>query len=130
MKGGMRSGWATDWRSKKLRASSAALRRNSKTVGESRGAPSDFGRHPAGAGMDFFHRVDVEVRESGAAHFGVGRIGAIHGEYGGGASLAVHGELLGKVRGAVGIGHGAGGEEQKLAEIALVEGQFGDGFAG
>jgi hypothetical protein len=99
-------------------------------VGESRGAASDFGGHPAGAGADFFDRIDVEVREGGATHFGVARIGAIHGKNGSGAALAVDGELLCEIRGAVGVGHGAGGEEQELTEIALVKGQVGDGFAG
>ena len=98
-------------------------------VGETGRAAPDFGGHPAGAGADLFHGIDIEVGERSAAHFGVARIRAIHGKYSRRAALAVNGELLGEIRGAVGIGHGAGGEQQQLAEIALVERQFGNGFS-
>ena len=142
MNGGMRRGSAMERRSKKLRASSAELRRNSNDrsvhgvgagarddVGEARGAASDFGRHPTGAGADFLHGIDVEIGEGGAAHLGIGAIGAIHGEDGRGAALAVHRELLREIRRAVGVRHGAGREQQQLAEVALVQRQRRDGLA-
>ncbi len=81
-------------------------------IGETCGAAADFGGHPTGAGANFLHGIHVEVGEGGAADFGIAAIGAVHGEDGGRATLAVHGELLGKVGGAVGVGHGAGGEEE------------------
>ena len=64
--------------------------------------------------------VDVEVGEGGASHFGVAGVGVVHREGGLDAALAVDGKLLGEVGGAVGVGHGAGGEKQQLAEVALV----------
>ncbi|MEQ1352978.1 MAG: hypothetical protein ABLT11_03105, partial [Candidatus Acidiferrum sp.] len=45
---------------------------------------------------------------------------------GGGAALAVYGELLGEICGTVGISHGSSGEEQEFAEVALVERETGD----
>ena len=99
-------------------------------VGEAGRAAPDFGGHPAGTRADLFNRIDIEVRECGAAYFGVARIGAIHGKHGRRAALSIDGELLGKIRGAVGVGHGAGGEEQQLAEVALVQGQLGNRFGG
>jgi len=38
-------------------------------------------------------------------------VGAVHGERGLNAALAVDGKLLGEVGGAVGVRHGAGGEQ-------------------
>ncbi len=95
-------------------------------VGVAGGAVADLGLHDAGAGFDFLDGVDVEVGEGGAAHFGVGGVDAVHGEDGGGAALAVDGELLREVGGAVGVGHGAGGEQEQFAEVARVQGQAGD----
>ena len=48
---------------------------------------------------------------------------AVESEYGGGSALSVDRELLGKVSGAVGVGHGSGGQQQQLAEVAGVEGK-------
>ena len=98
-------------------------------IGEAGGAASDFGGHPAGTRSDFLHRIHIEVGECGAAHLGIARIGAIHGEYRRGPALSIDRELLRKIRSAVGVGHGARGEEQQLAEIALVQGQLRNGFA-
>ena len=92
-------------------------------VGEARRAVADFGGHHAGTGFDLLNRIDVEVGERGAAHFGVGGVDAVHGEHGGGAALSVDGELLGEIGGSVGVGLRAGGEQEQLAEIALVERQ-------
>ena len=44
---------------------------------------------------------------------GIADVGAVHGEGSLDAALAVDGELLGEVGGAVGVGHGAGGEQQQ-----------------
>ena len=99
-------------------------------VGETGGAAADLGGHPAGAGLDLLDRVHVEVGEGGAAHLGVADVGAVHGEGGLNAALAVDGELLREVGGAVGVGHGAGGQQEQLAEVALVERQLADGLAG
>src|SRR5882672_8071181 len=52
-------------------------------------------------------------------------VSSIDGEDGGGATLAVDGELLREIGGAVAVRHGAGGEEKKPAEVSLVEGQAG-----
>ncbi len=92
-------------------------------VGKASSTAADIGGHPAGAGADFLDSIYVEIGEGGAADFGIADIGAIHGEDGLSATLAVDGELLGEVSGAIGVGHGAGGEQEKLAKIALVEGQ-------
>ena len=92
-------------------------------IGVAGRASPDFGGHPAGTGVDLFHGIDIEIRERRAAHFRIARIRAIHGEHRRGTALAVDGELLGEIRGAVGIGHGAGREQQQLAEVALVQGQ-------
>ena len=99
-------------------------------VGESGSAAADLGGHPAGAGVDALDRIHVEVGEGGAAHLGIADVGAVHGKGGFNAALAVDGELRGEVGGAVGVGHGAGGQQQQRAEVALVEGQFADGLAG
>jgi len=42
------------------------------------------------------------------------------------AALAVHRKLLRKVSRAVGVGHGPGGEQQKLTEVSRVQWQAGD----
>jgi len=99
-------------------------------VGESGSATTDFGGHPARAGVNALDCIHVEVGEGGAAHFGVGDVGRVHGEGGFDAALAVDGELGGEVGCAVGVGHGSGGEEQEGAEVALVEGERADGLAG
>ena len=107
-----------------------ALARASDDVGESRGAAPDLGGHPAGAGLDLFHRVDIEVGEGCAAHLRVAGIRAIRGEDRFHAALAVDSELLREVGGAVGVGHRARGQQQQLAEIALVQRQRTDRMAG
>ena len=99
-------------------------------VGEAGCATADFSRHPAGAGVDALDGIDVEVGEGGTAHLGIADVGAVHGEGGFHAALAVDGELRGEVGGAVGVGHGAGGQQQQRAEVALVERQLADGLAG
>jgi len=35
-----------------------------------------------------------------------------------------------EVGGSVGVGHGAGGEQEELAEVTLVQREFADGLAG
>ena len=45
------------------------------------------------------------------------------------AALAIHRELLSEICRAVGVGHGAGGQQQQLAEVALVQRQARDFFA-
>ena len=81
---------------------------------------ADFGRHDPGTGLHFLNGIDVEIGEGGAAEFRVGGVGAVDGEDGGDAALAVDGELLGEIGGAVGVGHGAGGEQKQFAEVALI----------
>ena len=49
---------------------------------------------------------------------GIGRVDAVRREDGCDAALAVHRELLREIRRAVGVGHGAGGQQQQLAEVA------------
>ena len=63
-------------------------------VGESGCAAADLGGHPAGAGIDALDRVHIEVGEGGAAHLRIADVGAVHGEGGFHAALAVDGELL------------------------------------
>ena len=46
------------------------------------------------------------------------------------AALAIDGKLGGEVSGSIDVGHGAGGEEEKLAEVALVQRKRADSFAG
>ncbi len=65
-----------------------------------------------------------------AAHLGIADVCAVHGERGLNAALAVDGKLLGEVGGAVGVGHGAGGQQKKGAEIAPVQGQLAYRLAG
>ncbi len=45
-------------------------------------------------------------------------------------ALAVHGKLLGEIGGAIGVGHGAGGKQKELTEVAFVERQIGHRLAG
>ena len=99
-------------------------------VGESRSAAADLGGHPTGAGIDAFDRIDVEVREGRTAHLGIADVGAVHGKGSFNAALPVDGELCGEVGGAVGVGHGSGGQQQQRTEVALVQRQFADGLAG
>src|SRR6266404_8514215 len=94
-------------------------------VRESSGAVTRVSRHYSGAGLHFLDSVDVEVGKGSAAELGVGGVRSIDGEDSGGATLAIDGELLREIGGAVGVRHGAGGEEKKPAEVAFVEGQAG-----
>ena len=61
---------------------------------------------------------------------GVADIGAVHGEGRFHTALPVDGELGREVGSAVAVGHGTRGQEQELAEVALVERQFADCLAG
>ena len=79
-------------------------------VGVARGAMTDFRRHHAGTGLHFLNGVDVEIGKRRAAHFRIGGVRSIHGKHSGGAALPVHRELLRKVRRAIRVGHGAGGQ--------------------
>ena len=99
-------------------------------IGKSRSSAADLGRHPAGAGIDAFDRVHVEVGKGGPAHLRVADVRAVHGKGRLNAALPVDGELLREIGCAVGIGHGAGGQQQQGAEVALVERQFADRLAG
>ncbi len=78
-------------------------------VGKPGSAAADVCGHPSGTGIDSLDRVDVEVGEGGPAHLWIADVGAVHRKCGLNAALAVDGELLGKVGGAVGVRHGAGG---------------------
>ena len=102
----------------------------SNDVGVPGSSAANLGRHPAGAGLDLFHRIHVEVAECGTAHLGVADVGAIHAEGSFNAALAIDGKLGCEVGGAVGVGHGAGGQQQQLAEVALVQRQFAHRLAG
>src|SRR6185437_2089624 len=108
----------------------AAFAGSRDDVGESGGAASDFSRHPSGTGLDLLNGIDVEIGEGAAAHFGIADVGSVHGEDRLDTALAVDGELLGEVGGAVDVGHGSGGEEQEGAEVAPVERQLAYGLAG
>ena len=99
-------------------------------VGEAGRAMADLRGHHAAAGLHFLNGIDVEVRECRAAEFGIGGVRAVHCENRGNATLAVDCELLREICGAVGIGHGSGGEEQQFAEVALVERQARDFLTG
>ncbi len=96
----------------KHRAVEAAGAGAGDDVGEAGGAAADFGRHPSGLRLNLLHRVHVEVGEGGAAHLGIADVSAVLGENGFDATLAVDGELRGEVGGAIGVGHGAGSEQQ------------------
>ena len=113
------------------RAVEAAAAGAGDDVGEAGGAAADLGGHPAGAGLESPATAStLKLEKVAAAHLGIADVGAVHGEGGFDAALAVDGELLREVGGAVGVGHGAGGEQQQLAEVALVERQLADGLAG
>ena len=99
-------------------------------VGKPRGAAADLGGQPAGTRTNLLHGIDIEIGEGRAAHFGIARIGAVHGKDCGGAALSVDGELLREIGGAVGVGHGAGRQQEQLAEVAFIERQLGNRFAG
>src|SRR6266850_3248044 len=94
-------------------------------VRESGGAVTRVRRHHARVGLHFLDGVDVEVGKGSAAKLGVRGVRSIDGKDGGGATLAVDGELLREIGSAVGVRHGAGGEEKKPAEVAFIEGQTG-----
>src|ERR1022692_2570372 len=98
-------------------------------IGKARGAAPDLGCHPTRTGPDLLHSIDIEIREGRTADLRVGTIGAVHGEHGCGAPLAVHSELLRKIRRSIGVRHGARREQEQLAEVALVQGQRRNGFA-
>ena len=95
-------------------------------VGEAGRAVADLSRHYAAAGLHFLNGVDVEIGKGGAAEFGIGGVRAVHCKNRGDAALAIYGELLREIGGAVGVRHGSGGEEQEFAEVAFVEGEAGD----
>ena len=136
LKPGIRPGWAIDRRSKKFRASKAALRTNSNTLpcksfhpgfGDDLRIPRrsmpDFRRQHTRARFNFPDRVHVEVRERRPAHLRVGCVDAIHRKHGGAAALSVDRELLREVRGSRSSGLVARRQQQQLAEVALVERQ-------
>ena len=108
----------------------AALSRARDDVGETSCAAPDLGRHPPRVGLNLFDRVHVEIGEGRAAHLRIADVGSIHREDRFDAALSVDGKLLRKVGRAVGIGHRARGEQQKRAEITLVERQLAHGLAG
>jgi hypothetical protein len=99
-------------------------------VGKAGGPFAEFRRHDTGAGLHFLDGIHVEVGKSSAAEFGIAGTGAISGEDSSDAALAVDGKLLGEVGGTVGVGHGAGGEEKKFAEVALVQREIRNLLAG
>ena len=99
-------------------------------VGVTGRAVPDLGQHDAGTGLHFLNGVDVEVGKSGAAHFRVGSVGAVHRKDGRRAPLAVDRKLLCKICRPVGVGHGAGRQKQQFAKVARVERQAGDFRAG
>src|SRR5271165_2421467 len=90
-------------------------------VAEACGAMADFRGHDARTCLHFLNSVHVEIGKGCAAEFRVGGIRVVHGEDGGDAALSVDGELLSEIGRAVGVGHGAGGEEEELAEVPGVE---------
>ena len=99
-------------------------------VGEPGGAVADLCRHHAGTRLDLLNRVHIEVRESRSAHLRVRSVDAVRGKNRGRAALAVHGKLLGEIGGAIGVGHGAGGKQEELTEVALVKRKIGHRLAG
>jgi hypothetical protein len=90
---------------------------------------TDFRRQDSGTRIDFLNRVHVEIGKRRATHLRIGGVDTVHGEDGCRAALAVYCKLLREIGGPVGVGHSAGGEEQQLAEVALVERQAGDFLA-
>ena len=108
----------------------AAAPRSGDDIGKAGGAAADLCRHPPGLGLNLLHCVHVEVAERGAAHLGVADVGPVHGKGRFDAALAVDGELLGEVGGPIGVGHGAGRQQQQLAEVTLVQRKLADGLAG
>jgi hypothetical protein len=70
--------------------------------------------------LDLLQRVHVKVAERGATHFRVADVGSVHGKRGFDTALAIDGELLGEVGRSIGVGHGAGRQQQQLAEVPLV----------
>ena len=84
-------------------------------IGETGGAAADLGGHPAGAGVECSSTAStLKLEKVAAAHLGIADVGAVHGKGGLNAALAVDGELLREVGGAVGVGHGARGQQQQL----------------
>ena len=99
-------------------------------IGEAGGAVTDLRRHHSGTGLHFLNGVHVEIGKSRAAQLRIGGVEPVEGEDGGSAALSIHRELRGKVGGAVGVGHGAGRQQQQLAEVARVQRQAGNLSAG
>ena len=90
----------------------AAAAGSGNDVSKTGGSAADLGRHPPGLGLNLLDRVHVEVAEGRATHLGVADIRSVHGEGGFDTALTVDGELLGEVSSSVGVGHGAGRQEQ------------------
>lgn len=120
-------GIAEEFERRTVKPGSAGL---SDDLRKARGAVADLGGHDAGTGTDFLNSVHVEVGERRSTHFRVRGIDAVRGEDRGGSPLAIYGELLGEIRGAVRVGHRASGKQDELAEIPLVERQARDFPAG
>src|SRR6185369_7222626 len=95
-------------------------------VSEARGALTDLGLHHARTGLYFLDGIHVEIGKSGASKLRIGGVEPVEGKDGGGPALSIHRELRGKVGGAVGVGHGAGRQQQQLAEVARVQRQAGN----
>ena len=92
-------------------------------VVEAGGSVPDLRRHHAGAGLHFLNRVHVEIGKRGAAQLRVRGVRAVDGEDRSDAALPVHRELLSEICRAVGVRHGARGQQQQFAEVALVQRQ-------
>jgi len=98
-------------------------------VGKAGASIANGRRHKTRLRLDLFDRVDVEVAEGGTAHLGIADVRTVHGKRCLNPALTVDGELLREVGSAIGIGHGAGSEQQQLAEISLIQGKLTDGVA-
>ena len=125
--GGIKGGVAGKFKETAMDLVSAGL---GDHVGETGRAVSDLRRYHSRTRLHFLDGVHVEVGEGGASDFRIGGVESIQGEYGGGAALAIDGKLLGEVGGAVGVGHGACGEQEQLAEVARIQRQAGNLSAG
>ena len=108
----------------KDRSVKAALPRARDDVRKASRPATDLRRHPPRARLNLLDRIHVEVRERAASHLGIARIRAVHGKRRLHAALPVDGKLLREVRRSVRVSHRACGQQQELAEVPLVQGQF------
>jgi len=89
-------------------------------VGVAGRSVTDLGGHHSRISLYFLDRIHVEVGKGGAPQFRIGRVEPVHRKHGCRTALSIDGKLLREVRRAVCVRHGAGCQQEQLAEIAGV----------